>query len=137
MNIYETIIIFEPHVEKSAIDFFAAICQAFTGSHYEIDIDDLGLKKLAYEIKSHKEGYYVVFTWAGTTEDTAELERQMRVNDNVIKFITVKKDIDDDYHLKEKEDSRVDISAGRSEQIAQPDALDVLFGMAEFVKKES
>ena len=135
MNVYETIIIFDPHVETIVIESYVDICQRFTGHEYEIKKEIIGPKRLAYDIKGHKEGYYVVLTWRGTGENVIDLERNFRINDKVLKFITVKTEVGDD----EEEFERIaqsDSAAVKSEQIAQPDALDVLFGMAEYVAKK-
>ena len=48
------------------------------------------LQKLAYEIQKNKEGYYVVINFEAKPELIAELERQYRITDSVIKFIVVK-----------------------------------------------
>lgn len=50
----------------------------------------LGFKKLAYEVKGEKLGYYYLTHFEGTEKQTTEIERQLRLNENVIKFITVR-----------------------------------------------
>ena len=52
----------------------------------------MGKRKLAYEVKKNKDGYYVVFYFTAKPELISELERNYRITDEVIKFITVKKD---------------------------------------------
>lgn len=128
-NVYETIIILDP-IKSETKEVFKDMCQKFTGTHKRIKMEDMGVKKLAYPLRDGKfsEGYYVVFTWMGHPENVAELERQMRINDNVLKFITVKKDIDEyDY----AEDQFEDIVAGeavKSEQSSiQQDAWNLIF----------
>ena len=54
--------------------------------------ENMGKKKLAYEVKKNKEAYYVVFTFEAAPESIAELERNYRITDEVIKFIVVRKD---------------------------------------------
>lgn len=55
-------------------------------------IDEVGLKKLAYEVKEQKAGYYIVVYYKANSQDILEVERYYRINDNIIKFLTVKKD---------------------------------------------
>ena len=55
-------------------------------------IEHIGMKKLAYEIKGNKEGYYVIFNFEAKPELIAELERNYRIEDTVMKFITVRKE---------------------------------------------
>lgn len=54
-------------------------------------VEEIGLKKLAYEVKKIKTGYYVVIYFKATSQNVLELERYYRINDDVLKFITVKK----------------------------------------------
>lgn len=49
----------------------------------------IGLKRLAYEVKGEKTGHYYITHFEGTEKEVAEIERNLRINDNVIKFITV------------------------------------------------
>ena len=127
--VYETIVIFDP-TKSETKEVFRDMCQEFTGTHKRIKVEDMGVKKLAYPLKDGKftEGYYVVFTWMGTPDNVTELERCLRINDNVLKFITVKKDPDEyDY----PEDQLEDIVAGeaaKSEQSStQQDAWNLIF----------
>ena len=48
-------------------------------------------RKLAYEINKNKEGYYVVYDFEANPKLIAELERNYRITDEIIKFIVVKK----------------------------------------------
>ncbi len=56
-----------------------------------IDFDEWGNKKLAYEIKKKTHGYYVCMTYEGTGEVVDELERIFRLDDNILKFMTILK----------------------------------------------
>ena len=57
-----------------------------------IHVEDLGLKKLAYELRKCKTGYYYLIDFKGESSIIVELERRYRINDNILKFITIKKD---------------------------------------------
>jgi len=59
-----------------------------------VRMDDIGMKTLAYPIEKKKEGHYVLFEINGTGQEIAELERRMRVNDMIMRFITVRVDED-------------------------------------------
>ncbi|MBK8464597.1 MAG: 30S ribosomal protein S6 [Chloracidobacterium sp.] len=59
-----------------------------------VRMDDIGMKTLAYPIEKKKEGHYVLFEINGTGQEIAELERRMRVNDMVMRYITVRVDED-------------------------------------------
>ena len=59
-----------------------------------VRVDEFGRKNLAYPIKKKTEGYYVLFEIEGSGQEIAELERRMRVNDMIIRYITVRVDED-------------------------------------------
>ncbi len=59
-----------------------------------VNTDNMGRRKLAYPISKKTEGHYVLMEVSGSGQEIAELERRMRVNDAVIRFITVRVDED-------------------------------------------
>ena len=61
-------------------------------SKYEIkEIEELGKKRLAYEVRKNKEGYYIIFILKANQDDILEIERYCRINEDILKFIIVKK----------------------------------------------
>ncbi len=59
-----------------------------------VRVDDIGQRTLAYPIKKRTEGHYVLFEIEGTGQEILELERRMRVNDLIMRYITVRVDED-------------------------------------------
>ena len=57
-----------------------------------VSADDMGKRRLAYRIKKFNEGFYYLFEIAGSGKEIAELERRMRVNDKIIRYLTVRVD---------------------------------------------
>jgi small subunit ribosomal protein S6 len=57
-----------------------------------VRMDDIGIKTLAYPIQKKEQGYYVLFEIEGSGQEIAELERRMRVNDMIMRYITVRVD---------------------------------------------
>ena len=51
----------------------------------------MGKKKLAYEVQKNKEGIYMVFNFEATPDSIEELQRNYRITDDILKFMTVKK----------------------------------------------
>ena len=51
--------------------------------------DRWGTKRLAYEINKQYQGYYVFFLFDANPGLTMEIERNMRINENIIRFLTV------------------------------------------------
>ncbi len=62
--------------------------------------ENMGRRQLAYSIGHRTEGHYVLFEVDGSGREIAELERRMRVNDQVIRYITVR--VDEDRRRAEK-----------------------------------
>ena len=54
--------------------------------------DDMGMKKLAYEVAKVNRGYYTVFYFNAKPASISEIERLLRINENILKFMTVKYD---------------------------------------------
>jgi small subunit ribosomal protein S6 len=65
-----------------------------------VRMDDIGMKPLAYPIQKKTEGHYVLFEVNGSGQEIAELERRMRVNDMIMRYITVR--VDEDRKKAEK-----------------------------------
>ena len=54
-------------------------------------LDKIGLKKFAYPINFKNEGYYVLMTFSAPAELPAEMERQMRISDSIIRYLVIRK----------------------------------------------
>ena len=93
MNKYESIIIINPNCTEEAIK---ALENKFTGLINENgkveSVQNMGKKRLAYEIKKNKEAIYMQFDFEAKPESIAELERNYRITDEVIKFIVIRKE---------------------------------------------
>ena len=57
-----------------------------------ISIENIGKKRLAYEVKKNKEGIYIEINFTSEASFIAELERQYKIDENVIKFIVIRKE---------------------------------------------
>lgn len=56
--------------------------------------ESMGRRRLAYEIDNRVEGQYWLFEIDGSGQEVAELERRMRVNEQVVRYLTVRVDLD-------------------------------------------
>ncbi|WP_394954079.1 30S ribosomal protein S6 [uncultured Helicobacter sp.] len=92
MKHYETMFIIKPTLVeeeiKAKIDFFKDIITK-NGGVIETCLD-MGMRNLAYEIKKNKRGYYFVIYFKAPTSLIAELERNYRINEEVLRFIVIK-----------------------------------------------
>ena len=93
MNEYENVIIIKTDLSKEETSKVILKIENNIRNFAEITKkDDLGIKKLAYEIKKQSEGYYVVYTFVANPEFIKELERIYRITDSIMKFITIRKE---------------------------------------------
>ena len=93
MNKYESVIIINPNLEAESIKALIEKFSNLINNNGKVDsVEEVGKKKLAYEIKKNKEGYYIVFKFEANPEVIAELERIYRITDEVIKFIVIKEE---------------------------------------------
>jgi small subunit ribosomal protein S6 len=92
MRRYETIFILRPNVGEDEINRVVEnttkIILDEKGSI--IELEKWGMKKLAYLIKKESLGYYVYCDYAGTPAAVAEIERKFRIDDSVLKYLTIK-----------------------------------------------
>ncbi len=92
MNKYESVVIVNPNVEENTLKELIERFQTLINTDGKVEqVNELGKKKLAYEINKNKEGYYVVYDFEANPKLIAELERNYRITDEIIKFIVVKK----------------------------------------------
>ena len=90
MNKYESIIIINPSVEEEKLKELVAKFSDMINKDGKLEkADNLGKKKLAYPVKKNAEGYYIVFYFTANPSLIAELERNYRITDDVIKFMTI------------------------------------------------
>ena len=92
MRRYETIFIVRPNVAENDIEAITSkAVSTIEGDGGTIfRINNWGLKKLAYLIKKESQGYYVYVDYAGVPASVAEIERIFRIDDRILKYLTVK-----------------------------------------------
>ena len=92
MNKYESVVIINPNVEENSLKALIERFQTLINTDGKVEqVNELGKKKLAYEINKNKEGYYVVYDFEAKPSLIAELERNYRITDEILKFIVIKK----------------------------------------------
>ncbi|MFO7887341.1 MAG: 30S ribosomal protein S6 [Eubacteriales bacterium] len=89
---YEGVFILKPNMEeeenKSQIERVKSIIEDNGG---KIDnIDEWGQRRLAYEIKKNKEGYYTIINFQAETDLIKELDRTSKINENMIRHMIVR-----------------------------------------------
>jgi small subunit ribosomal protein S6 len=93
---YEVVFIADPNLGEPEVDALTAQVQGYIekeGGRIQ-RVEKWGKKRLAYVVKKHREGSYVLLVVEGGAAMVKEVERRMRVTDGVIRFITVRVDED-------------------------------------------
>lgn len=104
MNTYESIFILRPALNDEDVQKIINKLEGIVKQGGElIATENWGKKRLAYEVMKEKKGIYVLLRFRGKGERISELERNYRLDDNVIKFLTVKLDKKGVELLKKKE----------------------------------
>jgi small subunit ribosomal protein S6 len=92
MRRYETLFIVTPDSSeeelKAVADKFQGVVTGMNGK--VASYDEQGKKSLAYNVKKQSKGYYVLMDYLGQAEVVSELERNMRLDDRILKYLTVK-----------------------------------------------
>ena len=105
MREYETTFVLAPTLSEEEVE---ETVTSFTGVAEEkgakvVNVDNWGKRRLAFPVKKHEDGFYVVLTLQEeTVEAVTELERRFKVNDSVIRFLSIRVDEE----LKRAETSR-------------------------------
>ena len=111
MRTYEIMFIVRPDVEEADLDKLIETFSGYvtTGGGSVTAVEKMGRRRLAYTVRKFNDGFYVLFIVAAEGAQVQELERRLRVQEQVIKFITVRTDEEDKRLAKVKalRDSKV------------------------------
>lgn len=92
MRQYETMYVLRPDLEgeqtQELINRFKEVVASQGGE--ALEVTEWGKRRLAYEINEYREGYYVIMKFKDESNVTAELERLMRINESVIRYLTTR-----------------------------------------------
>lgn len=93
MKKYEVMFIIDPNLEDAQKDATVETVKGIIASEGEVEnVDVWGMRKLAYPIQKKNEGYYVVIDFSADTELPKELDRRLRISDNVIRHMIISKE---------------------------------------------
>ncbi|XFA98211.1 30S ribosomal protein S6 [Candidatus Izemoplasma sp. B36] len=94
MKRYEVMYIIRPNLEEGVrIALVEELNKILTDYKSEnLKVDEWGNKELAYEIADCKKGYYVVLDVEATTEAINELDRVMKIRENVLRHLVIARD---------------------------------------------
>ncbi|MCO1601444.1 MULTISPECIES: 30S ribosomal protein S6 [Desulfosporosinus] len=94
MKAYELLYIIRPDLDEEAttalVDRLGGLVASNGGAN--LTVEKWGKRRLAYEINDYKEGQYILMNFEGEGRTSQEIERVMKISDDVIRFLTVRKD---------------------------------------------
>ena len=92
MTCYETLFVVKPTLTEEEIAAqIAKVKDVLAKEGAElVGTNDMGMRKLAYQVEKHNRGYYTVLFYKAKGATIQELERNLKINEDIIKFLTVK-----------------------------------------------
>ncbi len=115
-NHYESVIILNASLEETQIDsMLSRIEDQITSNGGQVlNVDKWGRKRLAYPIQKSKSGYYIVHQFEAPRELIAKLERNFRLDETVIRYLTIK--------LEKKDLEQISLKKAQEESAAIAEA---------------
>lgn len=94
MNQYEALYIIVPEIDeettKATIEKFKGIVESNAGEI--VSVDEWGKRRLAYAIDYKTEGYYVLMSFNSAPEFPAELERNFKNDERIMRYMVTRKE---------------------------------------------
>jgi small subunit ribosomal protein S6 len=106
---FETTFIVQPEISDEGLQALRARLDAILARHGAVRLmcDDLGRKRLAYEIKRFQKGHYLELLYLDHGPVVPEIERALRLDDSVLRFLTVQVST----HVEDIEKRKTDAAA--------------------------
>ncbi len=120
MRTYEVVFIIRPDVPEAEIDaLLEPLQQTVRDAHGQmVKVEKWGKRPLAYRVARQREGFFVLFELEGMGEALRELERRLKVAEPVMKFLSVRVDLE--RKKQEKMRHRREHQAARRQRPAPP-----------------
>lgn len=121
MRIYEELFIVDPNTAEEQVDAVVSQIESVVkdGDGTIDKVEKWGVRKLAYRVKKREEGYYVLVQFSTSAGPTVkEIERRLRVDETVLKYLTVR--IDEDLKRAEKRKQKREQRAARKPKPPSP-----------------
>ena len=92
MAFYESVVIARPELTESQIEnLINSLSEIITNEKGKVvKKENWGLKSLSYKIKKNKKGHYFMLNLDSNPSTIFEYERQMRINEDIIRFLTIR-----------------------------------------------
>ncbi|MEH1888054.1 MAG: 30S ribosomal protein S6 [Nostoc sp.] len=106
---YETMYILRPDLGDELIEQAITKYQNLLRDQgaEDIQIQNRGKRRLAYEIKKHRDGIYIQLNYTAPATAIAPFERAMRLSEEVIRYLTIKQEAEQEKPAKEEKPAKV------------------------------
>ena len=120
MREFDTTFIVQPEISEEARDNLIARLKGVLerAGAVPLEVEDMGKRKLAYEIKHFQKGHYLSLFYADTGKAVAELERALRIDESILRFLTVRRS-DDIGDLEARKARAAELEKVRHEKAAE------------------
>lgn len=111
MNKYELALVVSAKLDNDARAAVVERAKGYISRHDGVvgEVEEWGKRKLAYEIQKQTEAYYYFIQFEGESDCPNELEKRMRIMDNVLRYLVVRKDENDTFKVTpDKADEEVE-----------------------------
>lgn len=101
MNKYELALVVSAKLDNDARAAVVERAKGYISRHDGVvgEVEEWGKRKLAYEIQKQTEAYYYFIQFEGESDCPNELEKRMRIMDNVLRYLVVRKDENDTFKV--------------------------------------
>jgi len=91
---YELVFIVKPDLDEEATDTLIGRIRGIveTNGAEVIKLEKWGKRRLAYEIKNYREGFYVIVNFKGDAAVADELDRVLKITENILRHMIVRED---------------------------------------------
>ena len=120
MREYETTFIVQPEISDEGLTAIFERLDGILGSQESIRLmyDDQGRRRLAYEIENFQKGRYVTLMYLDEGKVVSDLERSLRLDDSVLRFLTVQVE-DDVLDIEARTLEAVELERVRAQKAAE------------------
>lgn len=122
MRTYEAMLVLDPEMSKEQVDGVVERVRQFLDDRggEVLKVEKWGSKTFAYEIKKETKGYYLLLYFKGNTELVSEMERSLRLMEEVLRYLTIKREGEDFETSHEEEESEEEREAAKEPTEEEP-----------------
>ena len=104
MPSYESTVITKPNTTEDQVNAIRTKVEGIIQQHQGTvgNFEDWGTRRLSYEIQKESRGRYIYFAYTGNNGTVAEIERNLRINENVVRYLSVNLSKEDDLEMIKK-----------------------------------